>query len=49
LDTLSTFVLRPSRPPHPATMMGILRMVDYTHGSHNVYKERYNDPALWQK
>jgi hypothetical protein len=30
-------------------MMGILRMVDYTRGSHNVYKERYNDPALWQK
>jgi hypothetical protein len=30
-------------------MMGILRMVDYTRGSHNVYKERYNDPSLWQK
>jgi hypothetical protein len=30
-------------------MMGILRMVDYTRGSHNVYKKRYTDPALWQK
>jgi hypothetical protein len=29
--------------------MGIVRMVDYTRGSHNVYKERYTDPALWQK
>jgi hypothetical protein len=29
--------------------MGIIRMVDYTRGSHNVYKERYTDPALWQK
>jgi hypothetical protein len=29
--------------------MGIVRMVDYTRGSHNVYKERYSDPALWQK
>jgi hypothetical protein len=49
LDTLSSFVLRPSRPPRPAGMMGILKMVDYTRGSHNVYKERYTDPALWQK
>jgi hypothetical protein len=48
LDTLSTFVLRPSRPPGPATQMGILKMVDYTRGSHNVYKERFTDPALWQ-
>jgi hypothetical protein len=30
-------------------MMGILKMVDYTRGSHNVYKERYTDSALWQK
>jgi hypothetical protein len=29
--------------------MGILKMVDYTRGSHNVYKKRYIDPALWQK
>jgi hypothetical protein len=29
--------------------MGVVRMVDYTRGSHNVYKERYSDPALWQK
>jgi hypothetical protein len=29
--------------------MGILKKVDYTRGSHNVYKERYTDPALWQK
>jgi hypothetical protein len=49
LDTLSTFVLRPSRPPRPATMIGILKMVDYIRGSHNVYKKRYTDPALWQK
>jgi hypothetical protein len=49
LDSLSTFVLRPSLPPRLATQMGIVRMVDYTRGSHNVYKERYNDPALWQK
>jgi hypothetical protein len=49
LDTLSTFVLRPSKPPRPTTMMSILKMIDYTHRSHNVYKERYTDPALWQK
>jgi hypothetical protein len=49
LETLSSFILRPSRPPRPATQMGIVRMVDYTRGSHNVYKERYSDPALWQK
>jgi hypothetical protein len=49
LDSLSTFVLRPSLHPLPATQMGILKMVDYTRGSHNVYKERYTDPALWQK
>jgi hypothetical protein len=49
LDSLSTFVLRPSRPPHPATQMGILKKVDYTRGSHNMYKKRYTDPALWQK
>jgi hypothetical protein len=49
MDTPSTFVLRPSQPPRSATTMGIVRMVDYTRGSHNVYKERYTDPALWQK
>jgi hypothetical protein len=49
LDTLSSFILRPSVPPRPTTQMGILKMVDYTRGSHNVYKERYTDPALWQK
>jgi hypothetical protein len=49
LDTLSTFILRPSVPPRPATQMGILKMVYYTRGSHNVYKERYNDPTMWQK
>jgi hypothetical protein len=49
LDTLVDSVLRPSRPPRPATQMGILKMVDYKSGSHDVYKERYSDPALWQK
>jgi hypothetical protein len=49
LDTLSSFILRPSIPPRPATQMGIVKMVDYTRGSHNVYKERYSDPALWKK
>jgi hypothetical protein len=29
--------------------MGTHKMVDYTRGSHNVYKERYTDAALWQK
>jgi hypothetical protein len=29
--------------------MGIVRMVDYTGGSHNVYKERYTVPTFWQK
>jgi hypothetical protein len=29
--------------------MRIVRMVVYTRGSHNVYKEGYTDPALWQK
>jgi hypothetical protein len=29
--------------------MSILKLVDYTRGSHNVYKERYTDLALWQK
>jgi hypothetical protein len=29
--------------------MGILKMVDYKSGTHNVYKERYSNPALWQK
>jgi hypothetical protein len=38
LDTLSTFVLRPSKPPRPTTMMSILKMIDYTHRSHNVYR-----------
>jgi hypothetical protein len=46
LDSPSTFVLRPSLPPRPTTQMGILKMVDYMRGSHNVYKERYTDPAL---
>jgi hypothetical protein len=47
-------------PSHPSSFghlfllvrllkMGIVKMVDYTRGSHNVYKERYSDPALWQK
>jgi hypothetical protein len=49
LDTLSSFILWPSIAPRPATQMGIVKMVDYTRGSHNVYKERYTDPALWQK
>jgi hypothetical protein len=49
LDSLAGFVLRPSLPPRPATQMGILKMVDYKSGSHNVYKERYTDLALWQK
>jgi hypothetical protein len=49
LDTLADFVLRPSIPPCPITQMGILKMVDYKSGSHDVYKERYSDPALWQK
>jgi hypothetical protein len=29
LDTLAGFVFRPSKPPRPATTMGILKMVDY--------------------
>jgi hypothetical protein len=29
--------------------MGILKMVDYKSGMHNVYKKRFSDPALWQK
>jgi hypothetical protein len=49
LETLSSFILRPSIPPRLATQMGIVKMVDYTRGSHKVYKERYSDPALWQK
>jgi hypothetical protein len=32
LETLSSFILRPSIPPRPATQMGIVRMVDYTRG-----------------
>jgi hypothetical protein len=48
-DSLVGFVLRPSLPPRLATQMVILKMVDYNSGSHNVYKERYTDPALWQK
>jgi hypothetical protein len=35
-----------SIPPRPTTQMGIVKMVYYTRGSHNVYKERYSDPAL---
>jgi hypothetical protein len=49
LDSLLTFVLRPSLPPRPATQMGILMMLDYARGSHNVYKERYTNLALWKK
>jgi hypothetical protein len=49
LDSLADFVLRPSKPPRPATTMGILKMVDYKSGTHNVYKERYSDPGQWQK
>jgi hypothetical protein len=42
-------VLRPSKPPRLSTQMGILKMVDYKSRTHNVYKERYSDPAQWQK
>jgi hypothetical protein len=49
LDSLAQFVLRPSRPPHPATQLGILKMVDYKSGTHDVYRERYFDPAQYQK
>jgi hypothetical protein len=49
LDSLADFVLRPSKSPRSATTMGILKMVDYKSGTHNVYKERYSDPAQWQK
>jgi hypothetical protein len=35
LETLSSFILRPSIPPRSATQ-GVVRMVDYTRGSHNV-------------
>jgi hypothetical protein len=55
--TMKTFPWTRSQPlslgPHdllrPTTQMGILKKVDYTRGSHNMYKERYTDPALWQK
>jgi hypothetical protein len=49
LNTLANFVLRPSHPPRSATQMGIFKMVEYNSGSHDVYKERYLNPALWQK
>jgi hypothetical protein len=49
LDSLADFVLRPSKPPRLSTQMGILKMVDYKSRTHNVYKERYSDPAQWQK
>jgi hypothetical protein len=49
LDSLAQFVLRPSVPPHPATQMDIMKMVDYKSGTHNVYKERYTDLAQWKK
>jgi hypothetical protein len=49
LDTLAGFVLRPSKPPRSATTMGILKMVDYKSGTHNVYNERSSDPALLAK
>jgi hypothetical protein len=47
LESLANFVLRPLVPPCPATTMGIMKMVDYKSGTHNVYKERYSDPAQW--
>jgi hypothetical protein len=46
---LAQFVLRPSLPPRPTTQLGILKMVDYKSGTHDVYKERYSDPAQYQK
>jgi hypothetical protein len=49
LDSLADFVLRPCKPPRLSTQMGILKMVDYKSRTHNVYKERYSDPAQWQK
>jgi hypothetical protein len=49
LASLAQFVLRPSRPPRLATQMGIMNMVDYKSGMHDVYKQRYSDPAQWQK
>jgi hypothetical protein len=48
MDTLAQFVLRPSIPPRPA-IHGIQKMVDYKSGTHDVYKERYSYPALYQK
>jgi hypothetical protein len=48
-DSLANFMLRPSMPPRLATQMGIMKMVDYKSGTHNVYKERYSDPTQWQK
>jgi hypothetical protein len=49
LDTLANFVLRPSRPPRPATQMGIMKMVNYKSEAHDEYKQRYSNPAQWQK
>jgi hypothetical protein len=49
LETLSSFILWPSIPPRPATQMGIVRMVDYTRGSHNVYKEGTPTPLFGKR
>jgi hypothetical protein len=43
LETLSSFILRPSKPPRPATQMGIVRMVDYTRG--RTMSTRKGNPA----
>jgi hypothetical protein len=45
LDTLENFILRPQKPP----CAGIVRMEDYTKGSHDIYTLRYDDPAQYQK
>jgi hypothetical protein len=45
LDTLADFVLRPSHPHRLATQMGIMKMIDYKSGTHDVYKQRYSDLA----
>jgi hypothetical protein len=38
LDSLADFMLRPSVPPRLATTMGIMKMVDYKSGTHDVRK-----------
>jgi hypothetical protein len=40
VDSLAQFVLRLSIPPR-LVVHGILKMVDYKSGTHDVYKERY--------